>query len=130
MREEWHGLEHGESLLTTFNLSDEELGALARQGFVSWERRGRCMYAKLRYRVDGKQRVKYLGKEEGFVRRVEEELAVLQSTSQLDRALGRLTRDANQVLRSVRGRVESVLSDRGYVLHGRSVRKPRPTNSG
>lgn len=115
--------------IAALGLSVEEIAALRHQGFVCREERDRGRaYGKLRYRVHGKQHVKYLGKDDAFVRQVEQELSELQAPNQLNRTLGRLTREANQVLRSVKPRVESVLNDQGYVFHGRAVRKPRADN--
>jgi hypothetical protein len=116
-------------VLTALGLTDHELTALRQQGFVSRElRAGGRSYAKLRYRFDGRQRAKYLGSNEAFVRQVERELGRLQGNHRLDRLLGCLTREANQVLRSIKPRVEPVLNEQGYEFHGRAVRRPRGHN--
>jgi len=112
--------------LASLGLTADELGALRRQGFVCREDRGRGrVYAKLRYRIHGRQHVRYLGKDEAFIHQVEQELAQLQAVIQLDRALGKLAREASRVLRSVKPKVESLLNENGYGFHGLAVRKPR-----
>jgi len=112
--------------IASLGMSAEEIAALRHRGFVCRERRsGGLAYGKLRYRVRGKQRVKYLGKNEAFLRQVEEELLQLQAHNRLDRTLRHLTNEANRVLHSLKARVEPVLDERGYVFHGRAVRKPR-----
>ena len=115
--------------IATLGLSAEEIDALRHQGFVCRDVRGRGRsYGKLRFRFNGKQRVKYLGADEAFVRRVEQELLAMQGTSQLNRMLACLTREAKQMLQSVKPKVESALNDQGFVFHGRAVRKLRTDN--
>lgn len=112
--------------LAALGLSANEIDALSYQGTICREARlPDRTYAKLRYRIDGKQRVKYLGRDEAFVSMVEKELAALQARSQAHRELVRLAQEAEALLRSLKPRLESLLNEHGYVFHGRAIRKPR-----
>lgn len=114
------------SALAVLGFSDEEISALAHQGFISTERRGNGrVYYKLRYRMDGEQRVKYLGKDSEFVERVRRELASLQEDTRARRELGRLVREAKQGIRIAKARLEPLLHEAGFVFHGLSIRRPR-----
>jgi hypothetical protein len=119
--------ESAERCLAELGLSAADQAALAREGFISRESRGRRMAVyKLRFRVDGRQRVQYLGTEAGKVRRIEEALRALQDDRRLELALGRLHHDVAQLLRKSKRRLAAPLAAAGYRFHGRAIRRPRP----
>ena len=84
-------------LLKRFALNDEELRALSRQGFVHSERRGTKTIFRLRFRVDGRQRVRYVARHDAAA--IEAELALLQFQVRAHRRLTRLAALARQLLR-------------------------------
>jgi hypothetical protein len=119
--------EAAQRCLTELGLTAADQAALARQGFISREVRGRRMAVyKLRFRVDGRQRVHFLGTEAGRVRRIEEALRVLQDDRRLERTLGRLHREVAVLLRKSKRRLAASLAAAGYRFHGRAIRRPRP----
>ncbi len=118
--------EAAQRCLAELGLTAVDQAALARQGSISREVRGRRMAVyKLRFRVDGRQRVRYLGTEAGGVRRVEEALRVLQDDRRLELALGRLHHELAQLLRDSKRRLAAPLAAAGFRFHGRAIRRPR-----
>jgi hypothetical protein len=93
-----------EGALAGLGLAAEDLRALARQGFVSEERRGgRGPYYKLRWRRAGQQRVRYLGGDPGRAAVVRAELEGLQRPPRAARLLARLLGEARRRLRDAKG---------------------------
>jgi hypothetical protein len=118
--------ETAQRCLAEHGLSAADQAALARQGFISREIRGRrsAIY-KLRFRVDGRQRVHYLGTDVGGVRRVEEALRELQEDRRLELALARSHHELAQLFRESRRRLAAPLAAAGFRFHGRAFRRPR-----
>jgi hypothetical protein len=113
--------------LDELGLSASDQAALARQGFISREIRGsRSAIYKLRFRVDGRQRVRYLGTDASGIRRVQEALHELQEDRRLERALSRRHRDVAQLLRENKRRLAAPVAVAGFRFHGRAIRRPRP----
>src|SRR5262249_19393729 len=108
--------------------SDDDQRALARQGFVAAEFRGRGgrrqgPYFKLRWRQDGRQRVRYLGREGGRAEQVRAALADLQRPLRLAREIAGLMAEARGRLRHVKQLVEPGLASRGRYFHGYTARR-------
>ncbi len=115
------------SVLKRLGLDDAALAALRGQGFVSCERR-RPHHApiyKLRYRVQGKQRTRYLGSEPAVIAAVRQELADLQQGVRRAREMQRLLRRVRSGLRHARETLAPVLSSQGYHFHGTTLRRRR-----
>jgi hypothetical protein len=110
--------------IARLRLPDDALNALTIQGFVSAERRGESVYYKLRYRLYGKQRVRYLGDVES-ARAVADELAVLQHDVRLRRELAALSRAGMQRLRAAKRTLQPFLEARGFHFHGQAIRQRR-----
>lgn len=110
--------------LKELELAGDELRALETQGFVSAEKRRGRMYYKLRFRVDGKQRVRYLGGIQA-AQAVEAELKVLQRSVRARRQLAVLRRAATQQLRAAKQALQPFLDACGFHFHGQAVRKRR-----
>ncbi len=102
---------------------DEELAALCRQGFVSEERRGKRLYYKLRFRCNGKQRVRYLGRDAARAAEVREELWKLQEPRRTELELARLDRTARRMLREAKATLAPLLAEEGFTFHGNAVRR-------
>jgi hypothetical protein len=113
--------------LTKLRLHDADFAALARQGFVAVERRGEQTYFKLRFRRDGRQRVRYIGGPDQ-ARAVEAELAVLQTDLRMRRRLAILCQLASQSMRNAKQNLEPLLEARGLHFHGRAIRQRRGLN--
>jgi hypothetical protein len=106
-------------------LSTEELRALLSQGFVSAERRAKHTYYKLRFRLAGRQRVRYLGtdpEEAGQLQRILEEL---QARRRHKSELARRVETAARQLRGFKRILEPLVLQAGYRCHGQAIRRPR-----
>jgi hypothetical protein len=112
-------------LLRSRGLTPTELAALRSQGFVSSELRGEKTIYKLRYRVDGRQRVRCLGNDASTAKGIEQELAVMQTAVRTDRQLTKLHRNLRIVLRESKTRLEPLLESRGIRFHGHKIRQTR-----
>jgi hypothetical protein len=110
--------------LTALGLDREQLVALARQGNLHAERSGagRC-YWKLRFRVAGRQCVRYIGNHPGFVDQVRGELMRLQAPAKSRHHLRRLVRTANECLRKTQEQLKPFLPLAGRCFHGREIRR-------
>jgi hypothetical protein len=110
--------------LACLRLEVDDLAELARQGFVSPERRlGRTRY-KLRFRRGRRQVVRLIGGTQEAVL-VQKELGKLQSQRRLIRELKTLDRHARQALRDSKSRLMPLIERHGFTFHGRAIRRPR-----
>ena len=114
--------------LAGLNLDDEEFAALKRQGFVSRETRRGISVFKLRFRVNGRQRVKYVTTDPVVAAALERQLRQLQRAKDNDITLRSLNREARQLLRQCKNRLSPLVEQAGLGFHGRALRRPRPTN--
>jgi len=107
----------------------DELDALARQGFVTSELRGNnTVIHKLRFRLESRQRVYYLGTDLEYVAEVRDFLFALQKRTRLARQLAARKKAVRLLLRSIKPRLTQHLAESGYRLHGRALRRRRPTD--
>jgi hypothetical protein len=110
--------------LAALQLDDGDADALARQGFIAAERRGERSYFRLRFRRDGRQRVRYIGSLDR-AQAVQFELDRLRVDVRLQRRLATLSRDAARSLRDAKRTLEPLLEARGFHFHGQAIRKCR-----
>lgn len=111
------------SALAKLGLTEAELQALATQGSVHPERRSpNRMYYKLWYRVNGRQKTRYLGTDADFADQVAAELMELQTERRMQKRLGQLTRSARQLLRTTKKQLEPQLEEAGFKFHGNEIR--------
>jgi hypothetical protein len=113
--------------LAAIGLTDDELAALRRQGFVSHEtRRSRACF-KLRFRTqpDGRQSVRYIGTDPVVAHEVEQELAQLQRPRLIDRDLGKIAQQTGQAIKAAKANLMPHLEPAGYRFHGLAVRRKR-----
>ena len=97
-------VDRGEGGLAGLHLAAEDLRALARQGFVAAEwRGGRGPYFKVRWRVGGRVRVRYLGRDPGRAARARAALEAMQWPLRAARLLARLLGEARRRLRDAKG---------------------------
>lgn len=80
---------------------------------------------KLRFRLQGRQKVKYLGCDAKRAAEIQGELDELQQSRHYDRRLRALTRSASEQLREAKQRLEPLLEGTGWKFHGRAVRRTR-----
>ena len=114
------------SMLARIGLTAAEITAIKRQGFVSAESRGpKCTVYKLRFRVAGRQRVKYVGTDPLVADAVREELQRLQKSKHTQRNLQALIGQANRLLRESKSELLTDAKQAGYHFHGQSLRRPR-----
>lgn len=112
--------------LEALSLTAEELGALAQQGFVAAEHRGQHgPFFKLRFRVQGRQRVKYLGKDAAVAEHVQREVLELQREHRLTKKMHRITIEARKILRQTKLDLQPVVAAAGLTFHGYDVRRTR-----
>ena len=110
-------------LLNRLALSEEELSALARQGSIRRERRGRKTIFRLRYRVHGRQCVRYVSPRDAAA--LEAELTSLQRRVRARRRLTGLAALARQLLRQRKSTLAPLLEAHGYHYHGHQIRRFR-----
>ena len=114
-------------------MTPQQWDALRLQGTVAAERRarGRPVY-KLRFRIRGRQIVRYLGTDPALAEEVRQELAQLQRPRRVERQLRRLRQEAATALRQAKAASEPLLNARGLRYHGYALRRPRgaPGESG
>jgi hypothetical protein len=116
----------GTHILDDLGIPPADQIALKHQGFISEEyRKERGLYYKLRYRMQGKQRVVYLGKDTAVADRVRDELAALQNARRSDQQLKQFTMQAHKLLRESKRRLEVDLEAAGFSYHGFEIRKTR-----
>jgi hypothetical protein len=111
--------------LASLDLCPEAWDALQRQGSLCAERCGTGVVYKLRFRLDGRQQSRYVGKKKAFVDQIERELAELQADTRLRRRLRPLVREARRRLRRTKCHVEPLLERAGRAFHGRAIRRRR-----
>jgi hypothetical protein len=115
-------------VLARLALASDELAALSRQGFVHSELRGARRVYRLRFRVDGKQRVRCVRAEDATA--LTRELAVLQRPTGAKRRITSLARRARAALRERRSLLAPVLAAHGYHYHGYTIRRRRRKQPG
>ena len=117
-------------LWTRLRLSEDDLSALANQGFITSEYRLRDgqkfgPYFKLRFRKDGRQHVRYLGRDARLAAQVDAALASLQAPVCLAREAASLMAEVRQQLRRAKEKMKPHLTDLGFHYHGYVARRPR-----
>lgn len=112
------------SHLAALGLDGDDLRSLARQGFVSCDRRGERRYYKLRFRRNGRQIVRYLGSEQD-ASIVQGELDRLQVRLRLERELRVKARMSIQAIRVAKDSLAPLLGEMGYEFHGHAIRRFR-----
>jgi 7-keto-8-aminopelargonate synthetase-like enzyme len=118
-----------QSILIDLHLAASELEALSRQGFVAPEqRRSGAIVFKLRFRVAGRQMVRYVGTDPARAAAVRAALEVLQQRRRLMRRLAARTAALRALLRSIKSRLAGELAATGLQFHGRRLRRRRRAN--
>jgi hypothetical protein len=110
--------------LLSLGLDEEDLLALASQGFLNIERRGQNVYYKLRFRRNGQQRVHYVGSEQKAVA-VRQELELLQNAVKRRAKIRKLQQLALRTSRQARQQLAPVLEKHNIFFHGIQPRKRR-----
>jgi hypothetical protein len=109
--------------LSGLGLRVDAPSALAQQGFLSVDRRGDKQYAKLRFRLHGKQRVKYVRPEHRA--EVSAELERLQAGPRLRSALRAESRKVRSIVKESEATLQAALEKSGFHFHGRKLRLTR-----
>lgn len=104
-------------------LCEEDFLALGHQGFVSKELRRNRTYYKLRYRVRGRQRARYVRADQ--VATVEDELCQLQAQVRLHKRVRAHVRQARSLLRATKQKHRDLLAEDGHAFHGYEIRRSR-----
>jgi hypothetical protein len=112
-------------------LDEHDLAALRHQGFVSREQRtpDQAPIHKLRYRIGGRQRTRYLGSDLELVTKIKKELTELQGAVNRSRKLQKLLRQARRGLRLAKFKVLPLLIAEGRYYHGFAIRCRRQVDA-
>jgi hypothetical protein len=117
--------------LLDLGLRGEELHALRSGGWVRSTLRGRCSQVyELVYRLNGRQRRRYLGTDAARANTIRAALNDWQRSRTSRLVLQRAVRDAGDQLRATKNRLTEPLLGAGYHFHGRTIRKFRTAMSG
>ena len=113
--------------LCRLGLGPAELVALRRKGYVAQDDRGHGHdgYWRLRFRLGGRARTVYLGRDPQLVEAVRNELSLLQQQHHQERRIAKVTSEGKKVLRAAKRRLGPVLRQLGYRYHGDAMRKQR-----
>jgi hypothetical protein len=116
--------------LADLGLSVEDRQALARQGFVAEEyrsgRRGRRgPYYRLHWRHQGRQRVRYLGKDLARAEQVKTALVAMQSSQRLLHQVAQWLAEVQKSLQRAKQILEPHLAEQGWRFHGYAGRRCR-----
>lgn len=103
----------------------KEYEALKEQGFVSIDRRGKRHIYKLRFRYEGRQRVRYLGMCEKKAEAIRRELADLQQPHKSRLMIARLSNQACELMRRTKKDLAPLLEAAGYHYHGYEIRRTK-----
>jgi hypothetical protein len=100
--------------------------SLARQGWISEERRGsRKRVFKLRFRHEGRLVVRYLTTDPRAAERARRELADMQKRAEESRELRGCVRAGRRALREAKAKSLPFVQDMGLMYHGYQLRRPR-----
>jgi hypothetical protein len=110
-------------LLRAMRLTQDEFDALRRQGFVSYEKQGARVVAKLRFRMARQQRVRCV--DVSRAAEIQAELDELQRAARVNQRLAKLRVETRQALRRHRELVRTVHEARGFHFHGYALRRRR-----
>ena len=116
------------SLLAELGLTDEDVLSLVHQGFLTAEYRnygGARLgpYFKLRWRSNGRQRVKYLGRDVNRAEAVSDAINSLREGKRRQDRLTALVADARKSLRRAKQAMNAAMANQGRYFHGFAVRK-------
>jgi hypothetical protein len=106
-------------------LNSVEIQALKRQGSIVREVRGSGVIYKLRFRIRGRHRAKYLGLDAHRAAEIERHLRQLQYARGIRQRLRELSCESAAALRAMKQRLEPVLKQVGLEFHGLSIRRSR-----
>src|SRR4051812_22927584 len=120
------GPAEGSDALVALRLSPEDVRALARQGFVAAHVRGGRTYFKLRWRLDGRQRVRGLGIDPRRAEAVRAALAARRHARAAARELDHLLARARRHLRNAKRLLAPIMAAAGFHYHGFTRRRPAP----
>ena len=121
-------------VLTGLGLSRADVEGLQRQGFVAPEFRvdqgvRRGPYYKLRWRINGRQRVKYLGRSAAQAEAVASAVAHLQQPRVRERHLARQMAEARRKLTQAKQTMAAALAAEGKYYHGYTSRRRTEGNA-
>jgi hypothetical protein len=110
--------------LAGLRINDSDLAALAIQGHVTREQCRALEVFKLRFRRQRQQVVRYIGDRER-ARIIRDELDRLQFERRLQLELGRIAKQAAQMLRKGKRCLEPIMMTSGFRFHGHALRRTR-----
>lgn len=116
--------------LASLGLTPEAWETLVHRGNLCAESGRTGTVYKLRYRIEGKQRSRYVGKVPEFVAQIRRELTELQADTRSRTRLRQLEEEALQCLRTTKQLLTPLLPAAGRVFHGRAIRRQRRNETG
>jgi len=111
--------------LSKLRLPERAMESLRTQGFVCAEPRSRKQIYKLRFRLDSRQHVRFLGDDAEVAREVQAELNTLQREILSRRQFAELRRGLRNVLKQSKVSLQGLLEERGFHYHGQAIRRRR-----
>jgi len=111
--------------LDKLRLTANERKALETQGFVSQECRGLRRYYKLRFRLMGRQHVRYIGADFERARQIECELRQLRQQRERFQEIVKIVREGRALLRQTKKEVAAALEGSDLYFHGQEIRRKR-----
>jgi hypothetical protein len=111
--------------LLELGLSEVERNALRRQGIVTSQRKNGTNVYYLRFRDEGRQTTRYLGRNADRARAVAEALRLWQQARNLDRQLGELERESKKQVQIMKQQLKPLLESRGLRFVGTAIRRSR-----
>lgn len=112
--------------LLDLSLTVEDYRALRCRGAVCAEYRHGVRYFKLRFRIeDGRQRVRYLGKDRAVAETIRRELQLLKLHRRHLGDAKRRDTEARRLLRQVKQKLADAVGAFGFHFHGFAIRRRR-----
>ena len=116
------------SLLAELGLTDEDVLTLVNQGFLTAEYRNYGdarlgPYFKLRWRSNGRQRVKYLGRDVKRAEAISDAIGRLREGKRRQEQFAALVVDARKSLRRAKQAMTTAMGNLGRYFHGFTGRK-------
>jgi len=113
--------------LAELGLEADVLLTLRKQGGIFAEQRAGGLVFKLRFRWQGRQRVKYVSSDANEADRFRHALYAWQNEHRQEQRLRRLAVEGREVLRATKHRLAAPLAAIGYQFHGFAIRQSRRT---
>ena|SRR5436190_672426 len=111
--------------IEALGLSAAEIMTLKTQGTAIRERRGSGFVFRLRFRMHGRLRTKYVGTDENHANLVKQQLEQLQQRRRVHKQLREIDEASRAFRRDSKKRLKPFLASAGLKFHGNTIRRTR-----